>query len=92
MKVTAHMKRERMYLPDSPYRDFFKFNNEHEWPYNPYYDGWWGHDTLPKLNYEQSHQSAGVYPPYCGEMAETSLQRGWLETGCGGRSWLFGSL
>ena len=38
----------------SPYRDFFKFNNEHEWPYNPYYDGWWGHDTLPKLNYEQS--------------------------------------
>ncbi|MCU6732314.1 glycoside hydrolase family 13 protein [Diplocloster agilis] len=39
---------------DSPYRNFFKFNNEHEWPYNPYYDGWWGHDTLPKLNYEQS--------------------------------------
>ena len=38
----------------SPYRDFFKFNNEHEWPYNPYYDGWWGHDTLPKLNYEDS--------------------------------------
>ena len=38
----------------SPYRDFFKFNNEHEWPYNPYYDGWWGHDTLPKLNYEKS--------------------------------------
>lgn len=39
---------------DSPYRSFFKFNNEHEWPYNPYYDGWWGHDTLPKLNYEES--------------------------------------
>ena len=41
---------------DSPYRNFFKFNNEHEWPYNPYYDGWWGHDTLPKLNYEQSRE------------------------------------
>ena len=39
---------------DSPYRSFFKFYNEHEWPYNPYYDGWWGHDTLPKLNYENS--------------------------------------
>lgn len=39
---------------DSPYRSFFKFNNEHEWPYNPFYDGWWGHDTLPKLNYESS--------------------------------------
>lgn len=39
---------------DSPYRDFFKFNNEHEWPYNEFYDGWWGHNTLPKLNYEKS--------------------------------------
>jgi alpha-glucosidase len=39
---------------ESPYRSFFKFNNEHDWPYNPYYDGWWGHDTLPKLNYENS--------------------------------------
>ena len=39
---------------DSPYRDFFKFYNEHAWPYNSNYDGWWGHDTLPKLSYEQS--------------------------------------
>ena len=39
---------------DSPYRSFFKFNNEHDWPYNSFYDGWWGHDTLPKLNYENS--------------------------------------
>ena len=41
---------------DSPYRSFFKFNNEHEWPYNEFYDGWWGHDTLPKLNYEASEK------------------------------------
>lgn len=40
----------------SPYRNFFKFNNTHEWPYNPYYDGWWGHDTLPKLSYETSQE------------------------------------
>lgn len=39
---------------DSPYRSFFKFNYEHGWPYNEFYDGWWGHDTLPKLYYEQS--------------------------------------
>lgn len=39
---------------DSPYRSFFKFNNEHAWPYNEFYDGWWGHNTLPKLNYEES--------------------------------------
>ena len=38
---------------DSPYNTFFKFR-EHQWPYNPHYDGWWGHDTLPKLNYEES--------------------------------------
>lgn len=40
----------------SPYRDFFHFFDEREeaWPYNKNYDGWWGHDTLPKLNYEDS--------------------------------------
>lgn len=39
---------------DSPYRSFFKFFKEDAWPYNGNYDGWWGHDTLPKLNYEES--------------------------------------
>ncbi|MCR5654672.1 MAG: glycoside hydrolase family 13 protein [Lachnospiraceae bacterium] len=39
---------------DSPYREFFHFYDQHRWPYNPTYDGWWGHDTLPKLNYENS--------------------------------------
>ena len=39
---------------DSPYRDFFQFNDQNAWPYNGTYNGWWGHDTLPKLNYEGS--------------------------------------
>lgn len=41
---------------DSPYRSYFKFYEEwsERWPYNTSYDGWWGHDTLPKLNYEDS--------------------------------------
>jgi alpha-glucosidase len=41
---------------DSPYRSFFHFydEGEHAWPYNAHYDGWWGHETLPKLNYEAS--------------------------------------
>ncbi len=41
---------------DSPYNSFFKFYEEDpgKWPYNNSYDGWWGHDTLPKLNYEGS--------------------------------------
>ena len=38
---------------ESPYRSFFKFY-ENAWPYNYHYNGWWGHDTLPKLNYEES--------------------------------------
>ena len=62
------MDRDRIYEPQpeyekgayvsaqSPYRDFFHFFDEREeaWPYNKNYDGWWGHDTLPKLNYEDS--------------------------------------
>ncbi len=37
----------------SPYRKFFDFRNDN-WPNNGSYDGWWGFDTLPKLNYEAS--------------------------------------
>jgi len=60
------LDRERLYEEDpdyekgayiaeeSPYRRFFRFNNENDWPYNEYYDGWWGHTTLPKLSYETS--------------------------------------
>lgn len=40
----------------SPYRSFFKFNEQDRWPYNKSYEGWWGHDTLPKLNFEESRQ------------------------------------
>ena len=41
---------------ESPYHDYFRFfsDEEKDWPYNGKYDGWWGHDTLPKLNYEES--------------------------------------
>ena len=41
---------------DSPYRSYFRFFKEgpENWPYNANYDGWLGHDTLPKLNYEDS--------------------------------------
>lgn len=41
---------------DSPYRDYFGFKDQEDraWPYNRNYEGWWGHDTLPKLNYEGS--------------------------------------
>lgn len=39
---------------DSPYRSYFKFHDESQWPYNGTYDGWWDNDTLPKLNYEDS--------------------------------------
>lgn len=38
---------------DSPYHSYFKFLNKN-WPDNGSYEGWWGFDTLPKLNYEES--------------------------------------
>ena len=60
---------------DSPYRSYFRFFQEERerWPYNGSYDGWWGHDTLPKLNYEDSPKLEAyifeiakkwVLPPY----------------------------
>lgn len=62
------MDRERIYenaegyekgayvSPESPYRQYFDFHDQNVWPYNGSYDGWWGHDTLPKLNYEGSKE------------------------------------
>ncbi len=41
---------------ESPYREFFQFNDENAWPDNKSYEGWWGYDTLPKLNYEGSEE------------------------------------
>lgn len=44
---------------DSPYLNYFRFKDakdEDAWPYNSHYDGWWGYDTLPKLNYEESKE------------------------------------
>ena len=58
---------------DSPYRNYFLFHDQNRWPYNSSYDGWWGHDTLPKLNYEGSKElfdyimhvaAKWVSPPY----------------------------
>ena len=36
--------------PQSPYRDYFLFEDDGR------YDGWWGHETLPKLHYERSKE------------------------------------
>lgn len=58
---------------ESPYHNYFHFYDENKFPYNGTYDGWWGHDTLPKLNYENSRQlydyvlyigKKWVSPPY----------------------------
>ncbi len=34
---------------NSPYRSFFRFDGD-----SNRFEGWWGHDTLPKMNYEHS--------------------------------------
>ena len=42
------------YTKESPYHSFFRFEDEERFPCNDTYEGWWGHKTLPKLNYEDS--------------------------------------
>lgn len=60
---------------NSPYHGYFRFY-EQRWPYNGSYDGWWGHDTLPKMNYDESRQlydyimyiaRKWVSAPYCAD-------------------------
>ena len=62
------MDRERIYegrpgyepgaylTEDSPYHDYFYFEEGSKWPYNGHFTGWWNHATLPKLNYENSKE------------------------------------
>ena len=38
---------------ESPYWNFFKFRNEDD---KNSYEGWWGYETLPKLNFEESEE------------------------------------
>ena len=72
MNRDALYSADKGYLPgafeskDSPYRSFFRFEGDE-------YEGWWGHETLPKLNYEESPELAEyilnvarkwVLPPY----------------------------
>ena len=54
--------------PNSPYRGYFTFQNDSE------YEAWWGVETLPKLNYENSGAlceeifrvaEKWASPPYC---------------------------
>lgn len=41
---------------ESRYRDYFRFKDKSKWPFNQTYEGWWGHETLPKLNFEESEE------------------------------------
>lgn len=58
---------------NSPYHDYYSFQEEGGWPNNESYDKWWGNETLPKLNYEGSSKlyeeimtiaKKWVSPPY----------------------------
>ncbi len=62
----------------SPYQSFFHFTNKEAWPNNPHYDGWWGHDTLPKLNYEGSPKLYDYV---------LNIARKWLQAPFGADGW-----
>ena len=65
--VFNHCGSENEWLDNPQYRDFFYWNKENE------YEGWWGYQTLPKLNYGtlkvwQAISGIGrrwVEEPYC---------------------------
>jgi alpha-glucosidase len=59
-------------LEESPYHDYFTWYDD-DWPNNDCYDGWWGNENLPKLNYEDAPElydyildvaKKWVSPPY----------------------------
>lgn len=63
---------------DSPYRSYFGFRDQDSdaWPDNKSYEDWWGHETLPKLNFEESEilcndilriAAKWVSEPYCAD-------------------------
>ncbi len=61
---------------DSVYHNFFCFQDENQFPDNATYEGWWGVNTLPKLNYEASSEleeyilniaKKWVSEPYCAD-------------------------
>lgn len=57
----------------SPYRNYFRFNEK-----GSNYDSWWGHPTLPKLNYEGSPELCEeVYSIACKWASEPYCIDGW---------------
>lgn len=62
---------------ESPYNGYFRFESD-SWPDNESYDGWWGHKTLPKLNYEDS-------PELVDEIL--SIARKWVSAPFGADGW-----
>ena len=57
MKIRQVMKKGLMYRQTAHTAVSFYSIIKVTWPYNKDYDGWWGHETLPKLNYEGIGQS-----------------------------------
>ncbi len=44
--------------PRSRYRNYFRFADADGWPDNGSYEQWWGNNTLPKLNYDDTPELA----------------------------------
>lgn len=41
---------------NSIYNKYFRWYDTNNWPNNDCYDGWWGYDNHPKLNFEESSE------------------------------------
>ncbi len=68
---------------DSPYHSYFHFQNDNAFPDNVTNEGWWGHDTLPKLNYEESPELEAYILNVAKKMGISAIQCRRLASGCG---------
>ncbi len=65
---------------DSPYRDFFLFQVRTAGQTMTPYEGWWGHNTLPKINYGGSPKAVPVCAGHRETLALPAVLHRWLET------------
>ena len=63
---------------NSPYREYFRFDADGR------YECWWGHETLPKLNYEGSEALCEEIRAHRPQMGLAAVFGGRLAVGCGG--------
>ena len=65
MRIRKDIRKELYVLRTVPIVISFPFNDPNAWPYNTSYDGWWAHDTLPKIKIMRVPENFMIYISSC---------------------------